>query len=161
LRVQLHFGDYDIKSLSSTGPKMGVPFSHEVQKASEHIDNIAPTVVTAIRNIDTTIPYVKFALVANILASIIFSILIVTLLIAVIALLITVKPDLAEERKRLVTPVLRAWLKVPSVLMRNSPATPTGESETGERCQTGILENRPNTEDKGVHLQGRRRASPR
>ena len=140
---------------------MGVPFSHEVQKASEHIDNIAPTVVTALRNIDTIVPYVKFALVASILASIILSILIVTLLIAVIALLITVNPDLAEERKRLVTPALKSWLKVPSMLVGNSPAAPTGESETAERRLTGILEKRTNIEDKGVHLQGRRRASPR
>jgi uncharacterized membrane protein YbhN (UPF0104 family) len=140
---------------------MGVPFSHEVQKASEHIDNIAPTVVTALHNIDTIVPYVKFALVASVLASIILSILIVGLLIAIIALLITVNPDLAEERKRLVTPALRAWLKVSSMLVGNSPATPTGESETAERRPTGILEKRTNIEDKGVHLQGRRRASPR
>ncbi|KAH8793756.1 hypothetical protein F5882DRAFT_516146 [Hyaloscypha sp. PMI_1271] len=138
---------------------MGVPFSHEVQKASEYIDNIAPTIVTTLRNIDTTVPYVKFALVANILVSIILTILIVTLLIAVIALLITVNPDLAEERKRLVTPVLRAWLNVPSMLVRNSPATvqhQPGNEKRGGRCQTGILEDRTNIEDKGVHLQVRR-----
>src|SRR5450756_2119647 len=102
---------------------MGVPFSHEVQKASEHIDNIAPTVTAALRNIDSIVPYVKFALVASILASIVLSILIGTLLIAVIALLITVNPDLEEERKRLITPVLRKWLNMPTTLVGFSSAT--------------------------------------
>jgi hypothetical protein len=82
---------------------MGVPFSHEVQKASQHIDHIAPTV--------------KIALWTIICVSVILSILIATLLIAVIALLITVNPDLVEERKMLVTPALRAWLKLPSALV--------------------------------------------
>lgn len=123
---------------------MGLPFSHEVQKASAHIDS--------------TVPYVKFALVAVVLASIIVPILIGTLLVAVLALLITVNPDLIAERQRLVTPVLKAWFKVPVMLVGNPSLT--GDDEKPESL-TGILEKRTNVEDRGLHLQSQRRASPK
>jgi hypothetical protein len=51
--------------------------------------------------------------------SVILSLLISTLLIVVVALLITVNPDLVEELKRLVILVLRAWLKMPSIASGN------------------------------------------
>jgi hypothetical protein len=109
---------------------MGVPFSHEVQNASHHIDTIAPIV--------------KIALWTIICVSVILSLLIGTLLIAVVALLITVNPDLAEERKRLVTPVLRAWLKVPSMLVGISSigAAPTREGERSEWSPTAVPEKK-------------------
>jgi hypothetical protein len=77
---------------------MGVPFSHEILKAFHHVDTIAPIV--------------KVAFWTLIFVSILPLVLIGSLLIAVVALLITVNPDLVEERKALVTPVLRVWLKV-------------------------------------------------
>jgi hypothetical protein len=87
---------------------MGLPFLHEVQKASEHIENIAPTV--------------KSALWAITWASIILPILIGALLLAVVALLITVNPDLEQERKAFVTPLLRICLKAPRALLAISSA---------------------------------------
>lgn len=84
---------------------MGTPFSREVhevvghvQKASSHLDSIAPIT--------------RYALYAIILVSITVPILLWMLLLAVTALLISVNADLVEERKRLVTPRLRWWLKV-------------------------------------------------
>jgi hypothetical protein len=82
---------------------MGVPFSHEVQRASHHIDSIAPLA--------------KIALITLTLASVIITILLVAILYALVALMITVNPDLVEERKRLVTPFFKAWLKVPAMLV--------------------------------------------
>lgn len=82
---------------------MNVPFYHEIRSASQHIDAIAPLIKTAL----LTITFV----------AILLAVLISALLIAVIALLITVNPDLAEERQKIVTPLLRGWLKVPKFLM--------------------------------------------
>ncbi|KAE9365287.1 hypothetical protein N431DRAFT_98401 [Stipitochalara longipes BDJ] len=140
---------------------MGVPFSHEIQKASEHIDNIAPTVITALRNVDTVVPYVENALWAITWASIILPFLIGALLLAVIALLITVNPDLEQERKLLVTPLLRICLKMPRVLLGISAAEATTrrEREQPERGPTRDIDNRINIGDYAVHSQSRRRAS--
>ncbi len=123
---------------------MGVPFSREIEKASHHIDTLVPTV--------------NIALWTIIWVSIILLILIATILVAFIALLITVNPDLERERKALVTPVLRALLKVPRVLvgMSSTEATSRREGERSERPSTRS-EKRTNTEDEGVNLQGRRR----
>jgi hypothetical protein len=96
---------------------MGVPFSAEVQKASHHIDTITPILKSALFAI-------KFACIIHV-------ILFCILLVAVIALLISVNPDLAEERKELVTPVLRACLKVPRLLVGRSEGAPT--PSRGER----------------------------
>ncbi|KAH7407178.1 hypothetical protein BKA64DRAFT_705588 [Cadophora sp. MPI-SDFR-AT-0126] len=92
---------------------MGVPFSHEVQNASHHIDTIAPIL--------------RIALWTIICVSVILLFLISLIAVAFIALLITVNPDLVEERKRLVTPVLRACLQVPSMLpvAKRSEQSPT------------------------------------
>ena len=89
---------------------MGLPFLHEVQSASQHIDTIAPIL--------------RIALWTVICVSVILLFLIS---VAIIALLITVNPDLVEERKRFVTPVLRACLKVPSLLLeaKRSEQSPT------------------------------------
>lgn len=103
---------------------MGVPYSYEVQKASHDID-------TASRHIDTITPILKSTLFAIKFACIIHVISFCILLVAVIALLISVNPDLAEERKALVTPVLRACLKVPRLLVGGSEGAPM--SSRGER----------------------------
>lgn len=108
---------------------MGVPFSHEIQKASQHIDNLAPTI--------------NLALWTIIWVSIIISFLIGALLLAVTAVLITVNPDLAEERRLLVTPVLKAWLKVPLTLAgRPGEARLRKENDRLERVATGSFEKK-------------------
>ena len=108
---------------------MGVLFSHEVKNVSHHIDIIAPIIKTALR----TITFV----------AIILSLLISTLLVAIVALLITVNPDMVEERKRLVTPALKACLKVPNMLVGISTigGAPTREGEKPERSPTVVPEN--------------------
>ncbi|PMD14132.1 hypothetical protein NA56DRAFT_755037 [Hyaloscypha hepaticicola] len=100
---------------------MGVPFSHEIQRASEHID--------------ATVPTVKIALWTLTFVSISLLILIGALLLAVIGLLITVNPDLERERKALVTPVLRGLLTAPRLLVGASPesAAPRREFERSEK----------------------------
>jgi hypothetical protein len=108
---------------------MGVPFSREVQKASLHIDNIAPTV--------------NLALWTIIWVSIIISFLIGALLIAITALLVTVNPDLAEERRFLVTPVLKVLLKIPLALVERPAGTGLRrEDDKSERSATGYVENK-------------------
>jgi len=83
---------------------MGIPFSHEdVQKVHRHIGTITSAV--------------KFACIIHVISFCI-------LLVVVIALLISVNPDLAEERKALVTPLLRACLKVPRLLVGGSEGAP-------------------------------------
>lgn len=50
-------------------------------------------------------------------------------------------PDLAEERKELVTPVLRACLKVPRLLMGRSDGAPTSSrSERLDRKGRGTAQ---------------------
>ena len=142
---------------------MGIPFSHEIQKASEHVDNIAPTVINALRNVDDVVPYVKSALWAIGWASIILPVLIGALLLAVIALLITVNPDLEQERKQLVTPLLRLCLKVPQALIGVSAAetVPGREREQPERVPTRDDRSRTTNGVDAVDSQSRRRAPPR
>jgi hypothetical protein len=77
---------------------MGVPFSHEVQKASHHIDTITPI-------LKSTLFAIKSACIIHMILFCIF-------LVAVIALLISVNPDLAQERKALVTPLLRLLVRL-------------------------------------------------
>jgi hypothetical protein len=119
---------------------MGVPYSHEIQKASEHIDAIMPTVKIAL----WTLTFVSIALL----------ILIGVLLLAVIGLLITVNPDLERERRALVTPVLRGWLMVPCSLVGVLPAAaaPRREIERSEGTAPSF-EKRTTAEDEDeVHF---------
>ncbi|PMD30798.1 hypothetical protein L207DRAFT_519908 [Hyaloscypha variabilis F] len=128
---------------------MGMPFSREVQKASQHVENIAPYAVSALSAITW--------------ASIVLSFLIGALLLAVIALLITVNPDLEQERKLLVTPLLRVCLKVPRVLLGITAAeTTTGrEREQPERVPTKDVDRSTIIGNDAVRSQNPRRASPR
>lgn len=103
---------------------MGIPFSHEVHNASRQIDLIAPII--------------KIALWTIICVSLILSLLISTLLITVVALLITVNPDLVEERKRFVTPILRALLKVPSMPVEFS-SVGVASTREGERLEESSI----------------------
>lgn len=105
---------------------MGILFSHEIQNTSRHIDLIAPTF--------------KIALYTVICASVFLSLLISALLVTVVALLITVNPDLVEERKRFVTPTLRALLKVMSMLVGSlsKGAAPTRVGERLEGSSTTV-----------------------
>jgi hypothetical protein len=95
-------------------------------------------------------------------ASIVLSFLIGALLLAVIALLITVNPDLEQERKLLVTPLLRVCLKVPRVLLGITAAETTGrEREQPERAPTKDVDRSTNIGNDAVRSQIPRRASPR
>jgi hypothetical protein len=125
---------------SSTRGEMGVPYSHEIQKASDHIDAIMPTV--------------KIALWILNFVSISLLILIGALFLAVIALLITVNPDLERERKALVTPVLRGWLTVPRLLVGASPAAaaPRGEFERSERTAPPSEKRTATANEEEVHF---------
>ncbi|KAF8848397.1 hypothetical protein BDZ45DRAFT_753868 [Acephala macrosclerotiorum] len=74
---------------------MGVPFSQEVKT----VVDLATDLATDLKSHATT------ALYALILISVIHTFLLALFLLAVIALLITVNPDLGEERNAFVTPV--------------------------------------------------------
>jgi hypothetical protein len=60
-------------------------------------------------------------------------------------------------------PVLRAWLKLPRVLVGTASVevAPRREDERSEGTSTDSFEERIHIEDKGAYLQSRRRASPR
>jgi len=81
---------------------MGVLFSREIHATFDHIN--------------ATVPYLRFTLWIIILTLIICTVLFTGILVAIVALLISVNPDLSEERKTYVTPFLQALLRVPSKL---------------------------------------------
>lgn len=86
-------------------------------------------------HIDAIMPTVRIALWTLTFVSIFLYILLGVLLLAVIALLITVNPVLERERKALVTLVLRGWLTGPRLLVGASTtsAAPRQEVERSER----------------------------
>lgn len=119
---------------------MGLPYSHEIQRASEHIDAIVPTVKIAL----WTLTFVSISLL----------ILIGALLLAVIGLLITVNPDLERERKALVTPVLRGWLTAPRLLVGALPASAASrrEVERSERTAPRSAKRTTTANENEVHF---------
>lgn len=119
---------------------MGIPYSHQIQKASEHIDAIVPIVKIAL----WTLTFVSISLL----------ILIGALLLAVIALLITVNPNLERERKALVTPILRGWLTGPRLLVGALPASvaPRRVVERFERTAPRSAKRTTTANEDGVHF---------
>lgn len=77
---------------------MGIPYSQEVKAAVDLASELKG--------------HATLAIYAVVVVSAIHTILLAVFLVAVIALLITVNPDLDEERKAFVTPVVR-WMLLP------------------------------------------------
>lgn len=125
---------------------MGIPFSHEVKTAV----NLATDLATELKSHATT------ALYALIFISVIHTFLLAIFLLAVIALLVTVNPDLVEERKAFVTPVVR-WLLLPMRGWSGLFTTRMG----GERKRSEGVESEYKAANEGTKSQRRRRASPR
>jgi len=76
---------------------MGVPYSKQIELA---VDQVGPFLQTA--------KYIFFILSAfQILTTLVLSLMLGLVLVALLALLITVNPDLEPERRAIVTPVVR------------------------------------------------------
>ncbi|CZR68966.1 uncharacterized protein PAC_18867 [Phialocephala subalpina] len=127
---------------------MGVPFSQEVKTAVD----VATDLATDLKSHATT------ALYALILISVIHTFLLAIFLLAIIALLITVNPDLVEERKAFVTPVVRWWL-FPMRGWRGLGGI--AEKVYGEKRREGAVEGESRSTNESFKSQRRRRASPR
>jgi hypothetical protein len=120
--------------------KMGVPYSQEVKTAVDLAADL------------------KFAVTCFI---IILTIFLSFIVVAVIALLITVNPDLVEERKALVTPVLKLglWGLTPIIWGRRI-FVGTEEPREERRRDEGRGENENQSVHDSGRVQRRRRASP-
>ncbi|KAE8445356.1 hypothetical protein EG329_013478 [Mollisiaceae sp. DMI_Dod_QoI] len=120
---------------------MGVPFSQEIKTALDLAADLKP--------------YAIYTLYTIIFITVLNTILLGVLVVAVIGLLISVNPDLAEERKTIVTPILKWWL-LPMLGWRNVFAKRT-ETAAGERRRgEGMMDG-----NESVRGQRRRKASPR
>jgi cadmium resistance protein CadD (predicted permease) len=120
---------------------MGVPYSQEVKTAVDLAADL------------------KFAVTCFI---IILTIFLSFIVVAVIALLITVNQDLVEERKALVTPVLKLglWGLTPIILGRRTFVGTTEEPREERRRDEGRGENENQSVHDSGRVQRRRRASP-
>jgi hypothetical protein len=84
--------------------KMGVPFSKEVDIVVNSMQDLKPIAATALQTVKYIAPLLLLLQIATLF-------LVALLLAAVIALIFTMDPDLSEERKALVTPVLKSLAK--------------------------------------------------
>lgn len=128
------------KSTRYLPTKMGVPFSQEVKLAVDLAAELKS--------------HATVALYAIVLVSMIHTILLSIFLIAVIALLITVNPDLAEERRAFVTPAVR-WILFP---LRGWTAIFGGSAAGRERRRgDGSVENEYRNSSESMRGQRKRR----
>jgi hypothetical protein len=120
---------------------MGVPYSQEVKTAVDLASDLKS--------------HATIAIYAIVVVSVIHTILLSIFLIAVLGLLITVNPDLAEERKAFVTPVLK-WILLPirgwQAVFGRSLETSARERRRGEG-----LESESRTSNESVRGQRRRK----
>ncbi|KAI7267986.1 hypothetical protein KC345_g7772 [Hortaea werneckii] len=79
---------------------MGIPYSKEINQA---FDQVAPLVAATLDVLQTS-KNISYLLAA---VQVLNALLLLTAVFALLGLLITVNPDLAEERKALVTPVVK------------------------------------------------------
>ncbi|KAI7344386.1 hypothetical protein D0862_12842 [Hortaea werneckii] len=79
---------------------MGIPYSKEINQA---FDQVAPLVAATLDVLQTS-KNISYLLAA---VQVFNALLLLTAVFALLGLLITVNPDLAEERKALVTPVVK------------------------------------------------------
>jgi hypothetical protein len=84
---------------------MGVPFSKEIGASLRHVEG--------------ALEHAKFISVIAVLCIAAITVLMGLIFIALIALLISVNPDLAEERELLVTPIVRWTLKLAVMATRS------------------------------------------
>ncbi|GAB1743692.1 hypothetical protein NU219Hw_g616t1 [Hortaea werneckii] len=85
---------------------MGIPYSKEINQA---FDQVAPLVAATLDVLQTS-KNITYLLAA---VQVLNAVLLLTAVIALLGLLITVNPDLADERRALVTPVVKhlaSWL---------------------------------------------------
>lgn len=121
---------------------MGVPYSQEVKTAVDLASDLKG--------------HATIAIYAIVVVSVIHTFLLSIFLAAVLGLLITVNPDLAEERKAFVTPVLR-WILLPArgwqAVLGKRSETSSRERRRGEGIE---IDNRTSTES----MRGQRRRNP-
>ena len=88
---------------------MGIPYSREINKAFEELNQaygqVTPLIESAYDVLETTKNISLVLLAIQILTVLLLGLI----LLALVGLLITMSPDLDEERKELVTPVLK-WV---------------------------------------------------
>jgi hypothetical protein len=86
---------------------MGIPYSREINKAFEELNQaygqVTPLIESAYDVLETTKNISLVLLAIQVLTVLLLGLI----LLALVGLLITMNPDLDEERKELVTPVLR------------------------------------------------------
>jgi hypothetical protein len=84
---------------------MGVPFSKEVDMVVNSMQDLKPIAATVLQTVKYIAPLLLLLQIATLF-------LVALLLVAVIALIFAVNPDLSEERKALVTPVLKSLARL-------------------------------------------------
>jgi len=89
---------------------MGVPYSKEITLALNQVD---PLVKQGIKVLDTT---VKIAIVLGI-CQLLVIVLLGLVLVALLAILVTMNPDLAKERQAFVTPVIKLIIETGGSIM--------------------------------------------
>ena len=94
---------------------MGIPYSREINKAFEELNQaygqVTPLIESAYDVLETTKNISLVLLAIQILTVLLLGLI----LLALVGLLITMNPDLDQERKELVTPVLRwvaGWARI-------------------------------------------------
>jgi hypothetical protein len=138
---------------------MGVPFSQEVRNAVDHAADLKSAAIYFTRTAVDIAADLKFVVICF---TIIHAISLGFILLAVIALLITVNPDLVEERKALVTPVLKGGLRVlKRIISGRRILVGTTETPREEHWRDeGTVENERQSGHDNARVQRRRRASP-
>ncbi|KUJ10958.1 uncharacterized protein LY89DRAFT_739931 [Mollisia scopiformis] len=121
---------------------MGVPFSQEVKTAVD----LASDLATDLRSHATVVLY------AVVIVSVIHTVLLSLFLLAVIGLIVSVNPDLAEERKAFVTPAVR-WILFP---LRGWKAVFAGTAGR-ERPRGQEFENESRSSNESARGQRRRK----
>jgi hypothetical protein len=94
---------------------MGIPYSKEINKAFQELNQaygqVTPLVASAYDVLETTKNISLLLLAIEVLTVVLLGLM----LLALIGLLITMNPDLDEEKRELVTPVLRwiaGWVRI-------------------------------------------------
>ncbi|KAF2431660.1 hypothetical protein EJ08DRAFT_733054 [Tothia fuscella] len=89
---------------------MGIPYSRQINTA---FDQVTPLVAEGFQVLETT----KNIAILLAWVQVLTVVLLALILFALVALLVTMNPDLSNERKALVTPIMRVLLHQGAVLL--------------------------------------------